>query len=64
MSTLKSLGRTPAGCPRMTNNREFSFLKLWSKSSSDSSKNLEKKSILDENKVTSVFVIDPLTSIY
>lgn len=26
--TLKSLGRTPAGCPRMTNRRELSLRKL------------------------------------
>lgn len=39
--TLKSLGNTSAGCPRTTNRREFSFLKLVSKSSRDWSKNLQ-----------------------
>ena len=37
---LKSLGRSLAGCPRRTNNRELSFLRLLSKSSNDSRRNL------------------------
>ena len=38
--TLKSLGSTPAGWPRMTKRRELSFLRFWSKSSNDSNRNL------------------------
>lgn len=39
--TLKSLGNTSAGWPRTTNRREFSFLKLVSRSSRDCSRNLQ-----------------------
>lgn len=38
--TLKSLGNTSVGWPRTTKSLEFSFLRLVSKSSRDSSKNL------------------------
>lgn len=41
--TLKSLGKTSAGCPRITNKREFSFRRLASRSSRHWSRNLQKK---------------------
>jgi hypothetical protein len=41
--TLKSLGNTSAGCPRITNRREFNFRRLASRSSRHWSKNLERK---------------------
>lgn len=40
--TLKSLGKTSVGCPRTTNRRELSFLKLLSRSSRDWSRNLQR----------------------
>ena len=39
--TLNSFGNTSAGCPLTTNNLEFNFLKLESKSSKHCSKNLK-----------------------
>lgn len=41
--TLKSLGKTSVGCPRTTNKRELSFLKLLSRSSRDWSRNLQRR---------------------
>lgn len=43
--SLKSFGNTSAGCPLITNNREFNFLKLRSKSSRHCNKNLKIDSI-------------------
>jgi len=38
--TLNSFGRASAGCPRITNNREFSLRKFWSRSSRHCRRNL------------------------
>ena len=62
--SLNSLGRTPAGCPRTTNNRELSFLKLWSKSSKDSRRNLNvRNNDIDENILRDLQDRQQLTSI-
>lgn len=41
--TLKSLGKTSVGCPRTTNKRELSFLKLLSRSSRDWRRKLQRR---------------------
>jgi len=41
--TLNNFGRASAGCPRITNNREFSLRKFWSRSSRHCSRNLKNR---------------------